>query len=184
MALSPRREAFCNYYIAEGMNGTAAARRAGYKHPEPEAVRLLRNALVRARIDELSAPGLAKLEISQASVLREIGLVAFARFGDLLHVTDDGDPFLDFNKMEEAHKAALEGAEIEDFVDNRERNADGEVVARAVRRVKGKMGGKLKALEMLARHTGLLKDQVEVTVSEDFAATLAAARKRAKEKRT
>jgi len=55
--LPPKRRAFVLFYVGESAgNGTDAARRAGYKSPEVEACRMLKDAKVRAAIAKLSAP--------------------------------------------------------------------------------------------------------------------------------
>lgn len=179
--LTAKQEAFCSQYIAKAFNGTEAAIAAGYAKGSAAvtASQLLRNPNIQARIAELQAPALLKLDITREAVLREVALIAFARLGDIIHVTDHGDPYLDFNLMTEAHKAALSEATLEDFVDRREVNVEGEVVARDVRRVKGKMADKMGALTFLGKHFGLVTEQVELTVSNDFAAQLEASRKRA-----
>lgn len=182
--LTAKQERFCQLYVANGLNATGAARDAGYAKPNTQGPRLLVNVGIMARLAELTAPVLMQLDLSKEAVLREIGLIAFARMGRVLHITADGDPYLDFSKMTEAEEAALEGAEIDDFTGDREVNAEGETVARNVRRVKGKMGNKAKALELLMRYHGMLHDKVELTVGDDFASTLLAARKRARDRRT
>ena len=50
--LTPKREAFAKNFIENGGNATDAARKAGYKKPEAEGYRLLRNADVSAYIAE------------------------------------------------------------------------------------------------------------------------------------
>lgn len=67
-----RRKAFVEHYLACRFNGTEAARRAGYACPSEEAHRLLKNAQVRARIDER----LAALRLSADEVLAELRDVA------------------------------------------------------------------------------------------------------------
>lgn len=52
MRLTPKREAFAKNFIENGGNATDAARKAGYKKPEAEGYRLLKNADVSAYIAE------------------------------------------------------------------------------------------------------------------------------------
>lgn len=181
--LTLKQEKFARAYVANGGNGTAAAEEAGYKRADIEACRLLRSAKVKDRIAELMKPVFDRYAVTADRVIREIAKVAFASLEDVLFITEDGDPYIDLSKASPEALAALEAAEIEDFVDSRERDEEGAVVARAVRRVKIKNNSKLKALDLLARHLKLLTDKVEVTVSDDFAATLAKARKRVEQRR-
>lgn len=55
MRLTPKREAFAKNFIENGGNATDAARKAGYKKPEAEGYRLLKNADVSAYIAEKQA---------------------------------------------------------------------------------------------------------------------------------
>lgn len=52
MRLTPKREAFAKNFIENGGNATDAARKAGYRKPEAEGYRLLKNADVSAYIAE------------------------------------------------------------------------------------------------------------------------------------
>lgn len=53
--LTPKREAFAKNFIENGGNATDAARKAGYKKPEQEGCRLLKNADVLAYIADKQA---------------------------------------------------------------------------------------------------------------------------------
>ena len=53
--LTPKREAFAKNFVKNGGNATDAARKAGYKKPEAEGCRLLKNADVLAYIAEKQA---------------------------------------------------------------------------------------------------------------------------------
>lgn len=55
MRLTPKREAFAKNFIENGGNATDAARKAGYRKPEAEGYRLLKNADVSAYIAEKQA---------------------------------------------------------------------------------------------------------------------------------
>jgi hypothetical protein len=51
-SLTPKQRAFVDAYIASNFNGTAAARKVGYKFPSVEASRLLTIAKVNAAVSE------------------------------------------------------------------------------------------------------------------------------------
>ena len=55
MRLTPKREEFAKNFIENGGNATDAARKAGYRKPEAEGYRLLKNADVSAYIAEKQA---------------------------------------------------------------------------------------------------------------------------------
>lgn len=171
--LNQKQEAFALAYVANGFNATEAARSAGYAQPHSQGPRLLENVGVKARIAELTAPVRKKYEITAVRVLEEIAKVAFFNTGAIIHVTPDGDPYISLDKATENDFAAIAEAQVEDFIVGRGDDA------RDVRRVKVKAHDKLKALELLAKHMGLLKEVVEVTVDETTAGMLRAARLRA-----
>lgn len=51
--LTERRRKFCEAYAANGGNATKAAELAGFRKPEPEGSRLLRNAKVLSALEAL-----------------------------------------------------------------------------------------------------------------------------------
>ena len=82
-ALKDKREAFVLAYIGPArFNATAAARAAGYAVPEVEGARLLKNARVRARIDE----HLDGETLSATEVLAELTEMARAPFDDYVEI--------------------------------------------------------------------------------------------------
>lgn len=90
--LAERRKLFVEYYLGDARgNGTKAARLAGYEYPSEEAYRLLRNAQVRARIDER----LAEIAMSANEVLAELSDIGRAEWRDFVEVLewdDEGKP--------------------------------------------------------------------------------------------
>lgn len=180
-----RYEAFAVEYVANGGNGTQAALKVGYAKSAAHvtAHRVISDAKVSARVDYLRRSKLKALHMSADETLAEIAKIARASMGEVLHVTPDGDPYIDLSKASPEFLAAIERAEIEDFTDGREVDENGETIKRDVRRVKVKMASKLGALQTIAKHHGLLTDKVEVTVSEDFAETMMRARERARKAR-
>lgn len=76
--LPERREAFCQHYVTNGFNGSAAARSAGYSElaAGAEACRLLKDANVTRRIATLMSPGLKANKINLENVLAQISAIA------------------------------------------------------------------------------------------------------------
>src|SRR5690606_15370686 len=93
----------------------------------------------------------------------------------ILHVTPDGDPYLDLSKASKEDLAHITEVTIEDFVDKREIDDEGNVIARDVRRVKVKLADPDKARDKLMRHFGLLKDKLEIEADASFADVFAEA---------
>jgi phage terminase small subunit len=90
--LAHRRKLFVEYYLGDARgNGTKAAQLAGYEFPAEEAYRLLRNAQVRARIDER----LAEAAMTANEVLAELSDIGRAEWRDFLEILErdeDGKP--------------------------------------------------------------------------------------------
>jgi hypothetical protein len=81
--LTTKQEAFIAAYlgVAHG-NATEAARMAGYKTPMQEGSRLLRNAVIAARVSQHVAEVIATAD----DVLRELADVAFADWREFVTV--------------------------------------------------------------------------------------------------
>lgn len=180
-----RHEAFALEYIRNGGNGTQAAISAGYAKGSAHvaASRLISDVKIAARVDNLRRSKLKALHMGADEVLAELAKVARASMRELLHITPDGDPYIDLSKASPETLDAISKAEIEDFVDGREVDDKGETIKRDVRRVKVTMHPKLNALTTLAKHHGLLEEKVTVTLDEDFAETMMRARQRAERAR-
>lgn len=180
MSLTARQEAFARAYVANGYQAIPAAREAGYAKPDPQAFQVLGSRRVQARIAELAADAQALADqrradavMSAAETLERLTRLGRASLANLIHVTPDGDPFVDISKAGPNEREALAEATIEDFVAGRGEDA------REVRRVRVKLHPKLSALEALAKHHGLLTERVELTADASTAALLERARLRA-----
>jgi hypothetical protein len=99
--------------------------------------------------------------------------------GKLIHVTPDGDPYVDLSKADELDLAHVTEVMIEDFTDGREIDEEGNVIKRDVRRVKVKIASPDSARSTLMKHHGLLREKLELTVDESFAAVMEAQQRKA-----
>lgn len=181
MALTDQQQRFVEEYPKD-FNATQAAIRAGYspKTAGQQGHRLLKDveiqqalALHEEQARQLAEKRSALAVMDRAEVLMELSRVARFNMGRILHVTPDGDPYIDLSKASEDDLAAIAEAQVEDFIVGRGDDA------RDVRRVKIKPHSKLHALELLAKHYGLLVERVEVKVDEQSATLLEQARQRA-----
>lgn len=68
--LTDKQELFCREYIACEFNATEAAKRAGYKHPRQVGSENLAKPDIRARISELTADRVERLQIDADWVLQ------------------------------------------------------------------------------------------------------------------
>lgn len=123
MRLTPKREAFAKNFIENGGNATDAARKAGYKKPEAEGYRLLKNADVSAYIAEKQAK-LDKLNgtdtMSLADIQKRRAMIArgevkdsfgFApAFSEQLKAMSDLEKAITIKEQKEAQQKAAKAA--------------------------------------------------------------------------
>jgi len=168
--LTERQKRFVEEYLVS-TNGARAARAAGYaeNRANRQASRFFcepEYENVRAAINEGRKAQSERLKMTADEVLIEAAKIARFSLGDMLHVTEQGDPYIDLSKATPDQLAALSSAEIEDFTAGRGDDA------REVRRVKVRSHDKLGALTLLAKHLRLLNEVVEHKVDEEFARLL------------
>lgn len=123
MRLTPKREAFAKNFIENGGNATDAARKAGYKKPEAEGYRLLKNADVSAYIAEKQAK-LDKLNgtdtMSLADIQKRRAMIARGEvkdsfgftpaFSEQLKAMSDLEKAITIKEQKEAQQRAAEAA--------------------------------------------------------------------------
>lgn len=121
--LTPKREAFAKNFIENGGNATDAARKAGYKKPEQEGCRLLKNADVSAYIAEKQAK-LDKLNgtdtMSLADIQKRRAMIARGEvkdsfgftpaFSEQLKAMSDLEKAITIKEQKEAQQKAAESA--------------------------------------------------------------------------
>ena len=85
MALSEKRQAFCEEYIVD-YNGTAAAIRAGYssKGADVRATELLNTEAVRTEIDRLKAEKSRRTGVTKERIMEELAKLAFVDHQDVM----------------------------------------------------------------------------------------------------
>ena len=167
-----RQRLFAQEYVID-LNGTRAAIAAGYsgKGADVAASHLLDNPRVRKQIDDLLSKRASKLEIKAEHVADELRKLAFANMQDYMRVNEDGWPELDLSKLSRDQSAAIQ----EFSEDATGGQGDGE--RRLVLRRRFKLGDKRGSLELLGRHLGMFKDNVNVTGLEGLADRLSELRK-------
>lgn len=153
---SARQERFIAEYLKDG-NGTQAAIRAGYakKSASVHATRLLAKDKILDKIRAGQNRILKRAEVSVERVLRELACLAFL---DPAGLFDEKGELRPISEMPEEVRRALTGLEVEELFDfkNGRRSRTGNL-----RKIK--FAQKTTALELLAKHLGILKDKVELT---------------------
>lgn len=150
--MTPKQRRFVAEYLKD-LNATEAAIRAGYsaKSARFHGSRLLADRNISQHITEKTATHLAKVDIKAEDVLREYGRVAFI---DMRTFFDAQNNLKAISELDDAQGAAL--ASLEVVIKN---VAAGDGKTDLVH--KFKLWDKMKALESLAKHFGLLVDKVE-----------------------
>lgn len=173
--LSPKQALFVVEYLKD-LNSTQAAIRAGYaaESAEKNAYRLMGIEGIKQAIAAGTAKQIEAAELSAVRVLEEYRRVAFANVQDFHDAEGNLKPISELTREQ---AAALAGVEI------LKRNLTaGDGVMDTVYKIK--LWDKLKALQDLAKHFGLLIERVQVSGElEAVSARLAVARKRIAERR-
>ena len=73
--LTPQQQKFLDNYVHGDMTQTAAARKAGYAHPNVRAVQLLNNPVVRERMEEMRAELQAQYGVTIAKSIRDLQII-------------------------------------------------------------------------------------------------------------
>lgn len=150
--LNLQQQKFVAAYIETG-NATEAALKAGYskKTAYSQGHRLLKKREIQQGIQQPLNRAAQKLDLTAERVLGEIARLAFF---DIRKLVDNTGKPLPLSELDDDTAAAIVGLDVVNIG-----NSDagiGEVL-------KFKLADKKGALEMAAKHLGLLKDKVEVT---------------------
>lgn len=165
--LNDRQEAFCQSY-ARSANATQAAKDAGYSQKTAHAhgCRLLTDVKIRERIDVLKAERFRALHMDKDETLALLARQARFTLKGLIKVDENGAPVVDLENATPDQLDALAEASLSET---------------GVLKIKGP--NVLGALTTLAKIQGLMKEQVELTVTESAADIMAAAHERARRAR-
>ena len=169
MPLTPKQSRFVAEYLID-QNATQAAIRAGYskKTASSQGERLLRNVEIAAAVGVKQDQQLAKLEITAERVLQELARIAFVDVRAFYR--DDGT----LKQMTELDADAAAAIAQFDVLKQNVTSGDGQLdTVHRIRFVE-----KIRALELLAKRFGLVKEQVEVTGLNELVERLTRARAR------
>lgn len=171
MPLTPANEQFCREYLVD-LNGSAAYRRAypgvSEKVARSNASRLMADPGVQERIAELQRERIARSELTADRVLRELTRIAFADARTIYRPDGSLKPP---HEWDDATAAAVAGVETEEQVrpTSTKEELDPGPLGGALKRTrtdsvepvrthKLRRWDKLRALELLCKHFGLLKE--------------------------
>ena len=151
--LTDKQEMFCQEYLVD-LNATQAAIKAGYSKKTAQQIASdnLSKVVIQNRIQELKEKRVKKIEVSAENTVNEIALLAFSDVVDYWDEDSFGRTMVmtpkKFSEMPEGASKAISG--IEQSI-----TKDGDVT------YKVKLWDKPKSLEMLCRHLGIAKEQIE-----------------------
>lgn len=148
--LTPRQSAFVREYLVD-LNAAQAAVRAGYSARAAASCgpRLLKSPQVLAAVAQAQKERAQRLEVSADDVLRELVRIARVDVGEAF---DDNGRLRPFRDIPEDTRRAISAVDVEEL-------DEGGLLKKV------KCWDKVKALELLAKHLGLLRDKVEVSGS-------------------
>jgi phage terminase small subunit len=152
MALTPKRQRFVAEYLKD-LNATQAAIRAGYsaKTANREGCRLLANADIAALVADKQSKQLSGADLTATRVLEELRRLAFS---DLRGLFDESGNLRPIHTLTEEQAGAIASLEVV-----KKNVAAGDGVVDTIHKLR--VWDKTKALDILAKHFGLLKESVE-----------------------
>lgn len=161
-ALNPQQRLFAHEYVRQNGNATEAAKAAGYskKTAYSQGGRLLRHVEVKRLITELQAKQLAKVDASAERVKQELARIAFVDIGEAF--TEDG-ALRPLHEMPEDVRRVVSAVDVEALFEGRGEEREQVGTVRKLR-----LWSKTEALNLLAKHHGMLRDVVESTVRHEL----------------
>ena len=152
--LTQKERAFTEEYPID-LNATKAAIRAGYscRTAGSTASRLLQKHNIQTALQESFRLRSVRTEISQDMVLKELATIAFADMAVFATWGPSGVTLVASDELPEAATRAV--AEVS------------EILTESGRNIKFKLFDKIRALELLAKHLGMLVEKVKIDTTVD-----------------
>lgn len=165
--LNEKQKRFVEEYLID-MNGARAARAAGYSESAARetASRLLKTPEVAEAVRKARASLSERTEITQDWVLQRWAAIADV---DKRAFFDDAGRLRPVSEWTREMVLAVDGLDVTE--------TEGEITAKVS---KLKLSSSKAALDSIARHLGMFKDKVEVSVDETLAERIARAKARLK----
>jgi len=150
--LTEKQKTFCDEYLID-LNATQAAIRAGYSPDSAKEIGCenLTKPNIRAYIDKEIANRSKRTGINQDRVIRELARIAFVNANDVINM-NEATLKADATEDDTATIASVKVKTIP--------TKEGEGVEREI-----KLADKLKALELLGKHLGMFKDNININAN-------------------
>lgn len=166
MTLKEKQKTFCREYIVD-LNATQAAIRAGYseKTASQAAARLLSNVKVQHEIKKLMDERNERTNITADDVIRQLARIAFMDIKDFVEWgVEERNEIID---RDEDDNPIIEKVQSEYVRLKAAQQIDGTLV-QSIKMTKYGMAvefpDRMRAMEMLAKHTGVFDDRPNVNV--------------------
>ena len=145
-SLTDKQRRFCNEYIID-FNGTQAAIRAGYSKngAQVTAFNLLTKTNIKNFIDERKKEISKSNKISVEKIVNELGHIAFSNITDYIEVKEGSITLTDWTNLTKEQTAAIES------------------IHQTKEGYRVKLYNKPHALEMLGKHLGMFRDEIDLT---------------------
>jgi len=162
MSLNPKQELFCQEYLVD-LNATKAAERAKYSKKTARSIgqRLLTIVDIQKRIQELKKKREERTRVTQDRVVKELAILGFSDLQNYITIDENTGAIQakGFEEMPPEESRALQSIKEDRVI---KEDADGEKTT-VYDKVSFKMHDKIRALEILAKHLGMLVERHEVT---------------------
>jgi len=165
--LPTKRARFVEEYLID-LDTTNAAKRAGYSAHTAmkQGVRLLHFVSVKAAIAAGKAEISKRIEISQDAVVRELALIGFSNMSDFIIIDEGGGvQAIPLDQLAEGKSRIVRKVKekrIIRTVQGTKDKPDGEQILEAT--YEFELYDKVKSLELLAKHLGMLSDTVNLNI--------------------
>lgn len=158
--LTDKQRMFVVAYFADNkMNATQAADAAGYGCPGKAGGKLLATATIQRAIGVELRKRLENNEITASRVLRELGHIAFL---DPREMFNEDDSLKQIRSMPEHVRRCIAGIEIKQVKIKKVKDEEGNDILLETSIVKIKLWPKTNALELVAKHLGMLDERFKV----------------------
>lgn len=155
--LTVMQDEFVDRYLIH-LNATKAAEEAGYKKPHVLGPRLLDNPKVAAAIQKRMQARQKRTQVTQDRVIEEYARIAFANPGDFMEWDARQTKFVPKQDLTAEQLAALQEINSETIVTRDEMGQP-----RAKIKMRLRLHDKVRALDALSKHLGMMVERVEVT---------------------
>lgn len=160
--LTKKQDMFCREFIVD-YHQTKAAIRAGYSERSAYSTgnRMMKNAEIQERIAELEKERMKRLKISQDRIIYELACIALSNGADYAEITEKLIPDREGKPV---HVKCVDFTLTKELNDRQRRAISGMKEGKSG--IEIKTHDKVKALELLMKHYGMLSDKPESTTGD------------------